>query len=56
MSWLEFSLRSRKLARRRRAARLVLETAEANRAAQALYEDFGFVRAQGFFTYTLALD
>lgn len=41
-------------ARRDGAARLVLETAVDNRAAQALYEAFGFERGQGFVTYALA--
>lgn len=35
------------------AVRLVLETAVDNRAAQVLYESFGFEREKGFCTYTL---
>jgi ribosomal protein S18 acetylase RimI-like enzyme len=35
------------------AVRLVLETAVDNRAAQVLYESFGFEREEGFCTYTL---
>jgi ribosomal protein S18 acetylase RimI-like enzyme len=37
------------------ATRLVLETALDNRAAQILYESFGFERESGFFTYTLSV-
>lgn len=37
------------------AARLVLETAVDNRAAQVLYESFGFEREAGFLTYTLSV-
>ncbi len=42
-------------ARRVRAARVVLETAETNVRAQALYESLGFERARGFVSYWLCL-
>ncbi|HPG79818.1 MAG TPA: GNAT family N-acetyltransferase [Piscinibacter sp.] len=37
------------------AARLVLETAVDNRAAQVLYESFGFEREAGFLAYALSV-
>jgi ribosomal protein S18 acetylase RimI-like enzyme len=37
------------------ALRLVLETAEDNRPAQALYESLGYVRESGTRHYSLAL-
>lgn len=42
-------------ARRVRAARVVLETAETNVRAQALYESLGFERTRGFVGYSLCL-
>lgn len=42
-------------ARRVRAARVVLETAETNVRAQALYESLGFERSRGFLSYSLCL-
>lgn len=47
--------RASALARRVRAARLVLETAEINVRAQALYESLGFERSRGFLSYSLCL-
>ncbi|MFN8574862.1 MAG: GNAT family N-acetyltransferase [Gemmatimonadaceae bacterium] len=43
------------LARRTKAAYLVLETADTNRKAQALYERRGWTRERGFRHYTLAV-
>lgn len=43
------------LARQLRAARVVLETAETNVRAQALYESLGFERSRGFVGYSLCL-
>ena len=37
------------------ARRLVLSTATTNRAAQALYESYGFLRDEQFLTYQLEL-
>lgn len=34
---------------------LVLETAQDNHAAQRLYESLGYIREQGFYTYSLAV-
>jgi ribosomal protein S18 acetylase RimI-like enzyme len=42
-------------ARRMRAAQVVLETAESNVRAQALYESLGFERSRGFVGYSLCL-
>lgn len=46
---------ARSLAQEVGAARLVLETAVDNRAAQVLYESFGFEREAGFLAYTLSV-
>lgn len=46
----------RDAARAAGAARLVLETGDDNRRAQALYEAFGFRPASGFVAYTLPID
>lgn len=43
-------------ARRTGRTRVVLETATDNRPARALYERHGFQPAQGFITYSLAVD
>lgn len=42
-------------ARQRGAMRVVLETADTNDRAQALYERLGFARSQGFIGYALDL-
>lgn len=42
-------------ARQARAARVVLETADTNTRAQALYESLGFERSRGFVGYSLCL-
>jgi ribosomal protein S18 acetylase RimI-like enzyme len=42
-------------ARRKCAAQVVLETAETNVRAQALYESLGFERSRGFVGYSLRL-
>lgn len=42
-------------ARRVRAARVVLETAETNARVQALYDSLGFERSRGFWGYSLCL-
>ena len=43
------------LARRSGAGQVVLETAETNARAQALYAQLGFERARGFVGYALRL-
>lgn len=46
---------ARERGQRAHAVRLVLETAETNVRAQALYESLGFERARGFVGYSLCL-
>ena len=48
--------RARDFATEKGALRLILETAEDNRAAQALYESLGYVRESGERHYTLELE
>lgn len=48
--------RARDFATKKNALRLILETAEDNHAAQALYESLGYVRESGERHYTLELE
>lgn len=43
------------MARQERAAHVVLETAETNSRAQALYEKLGFERSHGFVSYSMSM-